>query len=55
MELYRFFFINNEEYAYIFEDGKWTAYDLSHKYDDNYNVTSYIAEPVTIPKELNVS
>ena len=53
------FFTNNEEFAYIFEDGKWTAYDLSHKYDDDYNVTSYIAKPVTIPseypQELNVS
>ena len=42
------FFINNEEYAYIFEDGKWTAYDLSHKYDDNYQPASYIAEPIEI-------
>ena len=53
------FFDNNEEYSYIFDDGKWTCYDLSHKYDDDYNVTSYIAKPVTIPseypQELNVS
>ena len=46
------FFINNEEYAYIFEDGKWTAYDLSHKYDDNYQPVSYIAEPVKIPSDF---
>ena len=46
------FFINNEEYAYIFEDGKWTCYDLSHKYDDNYNPASYIAEPVEIPSDF---
>ena len=53
------FFINGEEFAYIFDDGEWVCYDLSHKYDDDYNVTSYIAEPVTIPseypQELNVS
>ena len=45
------FFTNGEEFAYIFDDGKWVCYDLSHKYDDDYNVTSYIAEPVTIPSE----
>ena len=45
------FFINGEEYAYIFDDGEWVCYDLSHKYDDDYNVTSYIAEPVAIPSE----
>ena len=53
------FFINGEEFAYIFDDGEWVCYDLSHKYDDDYNVTSYIAEPVAIPseypQELNVS
>ena len=53
------FFTNGEEYAYIFDDGKWTCYDLSHKYDEDYNVTSYLAEPVAIPseypQELNVS
>ena len=43
------FFINGEEFAYIFDDGEWVCYDLSHKYDDDYNVTSYIAEPVAIP------
>ena len=46
------FFENNEEYSYIFEDGKWTAYDLSHKYDDNYQPDSYIAEPVKIPSDF---
>ena len=45
------FFMNNEEFAYIFEDGKWTAYDLSYKYDDNYQPTSYIAEPIEIPSD----
>ena len=45
------FFINGEEFAYIFDDGEWVCYDLSHKYDDDYNVTSYIAEPVAIPSE----
>ena len=50
------YFEDNEEYAYIFDDGEWICYDLSHKYDDDYNVTGYIAEPVKIPtKELNVS
>ena len=50
------FFENNEEYSYIFDDGKWTCYDLSHKYDDDYNVTGYIANEVKIlTKELNVS
>ena len=50
------FFTDGEEFAYIFDDGEWICYDLSHKYDDNYNVTGYIAEPVKIPtKELNVS
>ena len=53
------FFTNGEEYAYIFDDGKWTCYDLSHKYDEDYNVTGYLAEPVAIPseyhQELNVS
>ena len=46
------FFTNNEEFAYIFEDGKWTAYDLSYKYDDNYQPVSYIAEPVKIPSDF---
>ena len=45
------FFINGEEFAYIFDDGEWVCYDLSHKYDYDYNVTSYIAEPVAIPSE----
>ena len=45
------FFMNNEEYAYIFEDGNWTAYDLSHKYDDDFKVTSYLARKVEIPSE----
>jgi len=45
------FFTDGEEFAYIFDDGEWVCYDLSHKYDDDYNVTSYIAEPVTIPSE----
>ena len=45
------FFLNNEEFAYIFDDGEWVCYDLTHKYDDEFNVTSYIAEPVTIPSE----
>ena len=53
------FFINGEEYAYIFDDGEWVCYDLSHKYDEDYNVTGYHAEPVAIPseypQELNVS
>ena len=53
------FFTNGEEFAYIFDDGEWTCYDLSHTYDDNYKVTGYIAEPVKIPSEypqkLNVS
>ena len=53
------FFTNGEEYAYIFDDGKWTCYDLSHKYDEDYNVTGYLAAPVAIPseypQELNVS
>ena len=50
------FFTDGEEFAYIFDDGEWICYDLSHKYDDDYNVTGYIAEPVKIPtKELNVS
>ena len=43
------FFMNNEEFAYIFDDGKWSCYDLTHKYDDEFNVTSYTAELVTIP------
>ena len=43
--------MNNEEYAYICEDGKWSAYDLSHKYD-NYQPVSYIAEPVKIPSDF---
>ena len=45
------FFINNEEYAYIFEDGKWTCYDLRHEYDDDFKVTSYLARKVEIPSE----
>ena len=45
------FFNDGEEFAYIFDDGEWTCYDLSHKYDDDFNVTSYIAEPVKIPSE----
>ena len=53
------FFTNGEEYAYIFDDVNWTCYDLSHKYDEDYNVTGYLAEPVAIPseypQELNVS
>ena len=53
------FFTNGEEFAYIFDDGEWTCYDLSHTYDDNYKVTGYVAEPVAIPsehpEELNVS
>ena len=53
------FFINGEEYAYIFDDGEWVCYDLSHKYDDDFKATGYIAEPVPIPseypQELNVS
>ena len=53
------FFINGEEYAYIFDDGEWVCYDLSHKYDEDFNVTGYLAEPVAIPseypQELNVS
>ena len=53
------FFINGEEFAYIFDDGEWVCYDLSHKYDEDYNVTGYLAEPVAIPseypQELNVS
>ena len=53
------FFTAGEEYAYIFDDGEWTCYDLSHTYDDNYKVTGYVAEPVAIPseypQELNVS
>ena len=38
------FFDNNEEYAYIFEDGVWECYDLHHN------------EPVRkeIPKEVKV-
>ncbi len=43
------FFMNNEEFAYIFDDGKWSCYDLTHKYDDEFNVISYTAELVTIP------
>jgi len=50
------FFTDGEEFAYIFDDGEWTCYDLTHKYDENYQPISYIAEPVKIPtKELNVS
>ena len=53
------FFINGEEFAYIFDDGEWVCYDLSHKYDDDFKATGYIAEPVPIPseypQELNVS
>ena len=45
------FFTNGEEFAYIFDDGKWTCYALTHKYDDDYNVTSYIAKPVDIPSK----
>ena len=45
------FFTDGEEFAYIFDDGEWTCYDLSHKYDDDFNVISYIAEPVKIPSE----
>ena len=50
------FFTDGEEFAYIFDDGEWTCYDLTHKYDDKYNVIGYVAEPVKIPtKKLNVS
>ena len=40
------FFDNNEEYAYIFDDGKWTCYDL-------HNNKPVIKEiPSEHPKEL---
>ena len=47
------FFLNGEEFAYIFENGNWTCYDLSYKYE-NYEPVSYIAEPVEIPTEVAV-
>ena len=46
------FFTHGEEYAYIFEDGEWTCYDLTHRYDENYQPISYIAEPVKIPSDF---
>lgn len=47
------FFLNGEEFAYIFENGNWTCYDLSYKYE-NYEPVSYIAELVEIPTEVTV-
>ena len=46
------FFNDGEEFAYIFDDGEWTCYDLTHKYDDKYQPISYIAEPVKIPSDF---
>ena len=40
------FFDNNEEYAYIFDDGKWTCYDL------HYNKPVIKEIPSDHPKEL---
>ena len=40
------FFENNEEYAYIFDDGKWTCYDL------HYNKPVIKEIPSEHPKEL---
>ena len=40
------FFENNEEYSYIFDDGKWTCYDLHN------NKPVIIEIPSEHPKEL---
>ena len=40
------FFENNEEFAYIFDDGKWTCYDL------HYNKPVIKEIPSDHPKEL---
>ena len=40
------FFENNEEFAYIFDDGKWTCYDL------HYNEPVIKEIPSEHPKEL---
>ena len=40
------FFENNEEFAYIFDDGKWTCYDL------HYNKPVIKEIPSEHPKEL---
>ena len=40
------FFENNEEYSYIFDDGKWTCYDL------HYNEPVIKEIPSEHPKEL---
>ena len=35
------FFTDGEEFAYIFDDGEWTCYDLSHTYDSNHKHSTF--------------
>ena len=40
-----------EEYVYVFTtDNKWECYEISHSYDDNYNIVDTNVIPALIPK-----
>ena len=48
-------YVNNanacEEYVYVFTSNKkWECYQISHKYDDDYNIVDTNVIPATIPE-----
>ena len=48
-------YVNNanacEEFVYVFTaDSKWECYEISHSYDDNYNIVDTNVIPALIPK-----
>jgi len=49
-------YVNNansgEEYVYVFTpNSKWECYEISHSYDDDYNIVDTNVIPALIPKD----
>ena len=39
----------SEEYLYNFVDGEWKAFEIDHRYDQEYNIIDTMVTPVAIP------